>query len=182
MKATLPLLAMMLVAASASRGADFKDVRLAGDEGSALLILRTSGKPLDAPKLGTQDSFDQPRLSANHRLVGWLALYPDKGASYSQPIELVVMDRAQQLHRFTGNWGMVFGWCFTPNSEAVIYRYQFPHGRTPVGFDMRRVSDGKLLRQFRLEPAGPDEDGDEVVRDKAPRWASCARASTASPP
>jgi hypothetical protein len=121
-------------------------------------------------------------VSANHRHVGWLALYPDRGASYSQPIELVVMDPAQRLHRFTGDLGMVFGWCFTPDSEAVVYRYAFPHGMTPVGFDMRRIRDGKLQRQFQLAPVGPHEDTDEVVRDKAPRWTRCAQYSTEPSP
>ncbi len=180
MKTLLPLLTSMLVAAPACRAGDFKGVRLS-DEGASLHILRTKGQPFEAPKLGPQDGFEEPRVSADHRHVGWLALYPDQGASYSQPIELVVMDGARQLHRFTGDLGMVFGWCFTPDGEAVVYRYSFPHGSTPVGFDMRRIDDGRLLRQFRLPPVGPDEDEDQVVRKKAPRWTRCAQAATALP-
>ncbi len=179
MKSLLPLLIAMFVAAPACHAAEFKGVRLS-DDGATLEVLPANGQSFDAPKLGTQDSFEQPRMSTDQRHVGWLALYPDKGASYSQPIELVIMGRGQRLHRFSGDLGMVFGWCFTPDSQAVVFRYSFSHGKTPVGFEMRRIGDGRLLRHFRLEPVGNDEDEDEVVFAKAPRWTRCAQAEHGS--
>jgi hypothetical protein len=40
---------------------------------------------------------------------------------------------------------------------------------------MRRIDDGKLLRQFQAEPHGADEDTDVAIRAKAPAWTRCAQ-------
>jgi len=75
---------------------------------------------------------------------------------------------------------MIFGWCFAKNASAVVYRYQFPHGVTPIGFDMRRLKDGRLLRRVLLGPVKPDEDETAVVRAKAPAWTGCVRDGAAT--
>jgi hypothetical protein len=144
------------------------------DQGTFLRLYRSDGSRASAPRLEDQDSFEKPSVASNSKYVGWLALYPDRGASYSQPLSLVVVDRSNRIHRFSGTFGMVFGWCFTPDSRAVVFEYAFPHGITPVAFDMRRIEDGKLLRHFVLDPIGPDADEDEVLPTKAPQWALCA--------
>ncbi|NMG30068.1 hypothetical protein [Aromatoleum evansii] len=159
-----------------ARAAEFIGVRI-DEEGGKLTLIERGGSTLLAPRFGDQDGFDKPGISENHRYAGWLALFPNRGASYSQPIELVVMDTSKHTRRFSGNFGMVFGWCFAENSDAVIYRYQFPHGATPIGFDMRRLKDGKLLRRALVEPVNSDEDESEVIRTKAPVWTRCAQES-----
>jgi hypothetical protein len=92
------------------------------------------------------------------------------------PIELDVVDTTGRLHRFAGNFGRVIGWCFASSPDAVVYRYQYPHGMTPVGFDMRRLKDGRLLKRILFDAVGPDEDQDDVVQRTAPTWTSCAQS------
>lgn len=145
------------------------------NEGARLLITRTDNTQTEAPAFKDQDGFAKPRIAPGGKSVGWLALYPNLGASYSQSLELVVLDDAQRLHRFAGNFGMVYAWCFNVRGDAVVFKYQFPHGSTPIAFDMRRVSDGHLLRHTTLDPIGPDEDEKTVVRNRAPKWTSCAQ-------
>lgn len=148
--------------------------------GAGLVVVQDDGSTFHAPKIEDQDSFRKPRVAADHRHVGWLALFPDRGASYSQPLYLVVLDASRQLRRFSGDFGMVFDWCFTKSSDAVVYRYQFPHGLTSTGFDMRRLSDGKLLRRALLDPIDFDDDETQVIRKKAPLWTRCAQERAGS--
>jgi hypothetical protein len=174
----LHLLAMVGVTLPA-RATEFTGIRL-GEHGGKLAIIERGGAALLAPKIDDQDGFAKPGVSDNHRYAGWLELFPNRGASYSQPMGLAVMDTSKRIRRFSGHFGMVFGWCFTKDSNAVIYRYQFPHGQTPTGFDMRRLKDGKLLRRFLLEPIESDEDESQLIRAKAPAWTRCAHESATS--
>jgi len=120
--------------------------------------------------------------SSDSRLAGWLALYPNLGASYSQPLHLVVVDTENRIHRFAGDFGLVWDWCFTRDSRAVVYRYRFSHGVSPIGIDLRRIADGKLIRHFELAPVAPDVDEDLAIERQAPAWAACvARRRKAAP-
>src|SRR6188472_1189424 len=74
------------------------------DEGHALVLVRQDGSRSSAPKLEDQDSFAAPAIASNHQYAGWLAMFPDRGASYSQPIYLVVTDSRNRLKRFSGGW------------------------------------------------------------------------------
>ena len=148
----------------------FQEVYLSEDA-TSLVVRRSNGTTFNAPKLEQQDSFQAPQVSRRGEYAGWLAAYPNMGASYSLPINLVLVDRSNRLHRFSGNFGMVFGWCFSPSQESVVYRFSFPHGQTPTGFEMRRISDGRLLRQYSI----PWNVGH---LDRVPKWAKCAQASS----
>lgn len=174
--ATLFLLAGLAIALPAA-ATEFRSTELA-DDGARLTIFQSDGSSFLAPMLKNQDSFDAPAVSSNHRYAGWLALYPDQGASYSQPLHVVVVDASKRIYRFSGDFGIVFGWCFTKGRDAVVYRFTFPHGATSVGFEMRRIKDGKLLRRFLLDPTRPNEDEQRVILAKAPIWTSCAQDST----
>ncbi|WP_263515878.1 hypothetical protein [Paucibacter sp. DJ2R-2] len=173
------ILAATALASLSVQAAGFSAIQLESD-GSKLKVLRTDGRALSAPKFDNQDGFEKPAISADWRHVGWLALYPDQGASYSQPIELVVLGASNKIRRFAGHFGMVYQWCFSPRSDAVVYRYQFPHGSTPIGFEMRRLSDGKLIQRVKLEPVPPDDDEAAVIHAKAPAWTRCAQRGAAA--
>ncbi|MBA5638556.1 hypothetical protein H3H37_15965 [Duganella sp. LX20W] len=142
--------------------------------GATLSLQRHDGSQLIAPKFDDQEFFDNPAIASDSSYVGWLALFPDRGASYPQPLYLVILDRFNHVHRFEGKFGMVFGWCFTEDGSSVVYKYSFPHGTTPIAFDMRRIEDEKLLRRFELDPIAPEENEDAVLQSKTPRWARCA--------
>ena len=179
MRPTTLLLSAACSIALSARAAEFLEARI-DDSGSRLTVVRSDGPTFSAPKFEDQDGIDKPAVSSNHRYAGWLALFPNQGASYSQPLYLVVLDSSKRTRRFTGDFGMMFGWCFVRGSDAVVYRYQFPHGMTPIGFDMRRLKDGKLLRRVLVEPIKPEEDESQVIRAKAPAWTRCAQDSAAT--
>lgn len=162
------------LAASVAHAAEFREARL-DDGGRKLTITQSDGQTFAAPMLDDQDSFDKPAVSRNRRYVGWLALFPNMGASYSQPLRLSVLDSSKRTMDFVGDFAMIYGWCFTNDSQAVVYKYQLPHGITSIAFQMRRLRDGKILRSFRLEPIKPDADEAKVIRANTPAWASCTR-------
>lgn len=171
------LIAWLMTSACSEAATSFQSVQLSADA-AQLTVTRSDGTRFDAPRLGDQDSFASPAMAADHQAVGWLALYPGVGASYSMPLELVVLDTAGHLQRFAGDFGMVFGWCFDPRSRAVVYRVQLPHGSSPIQFEMRDFRSRRLLKRFRLEAVGPDESETEVLRRKAPRWTACAHPAS----
>jgi hypothetical protein len=176
-KHLLPL--AVLCVALPVQAAEFNDIRLEAD-GTKLTVLQADGKILTAPKDDDQDGFAKPAISVDHQHAGWLAEFPDQGTSYSQPLYLVVLDSSGRAQRFSGAFGMVLGWCFVAGSDAVVYQYQFPHGTTPVGFDMRRLKDGKLLHRALIAAAKSDEDESEAARTKVPPWAQCAQKNAAA--
>lgn len=167
------LLILILVVAEgrAAPPTTFANVRLA-DDGTTLQVSRANGSAFAAPKFDDQDRFDKPAISADGRYVGWLALYPNRGASYSQPLELVIFDAKKRDHHFAGTFGMVVDWCFAGDSRAVVYKYSLPHGRTATGFDLRRLSDGRLLRRTVDDPMGRTAESQEAEL-VAPAWAAC---------
>ena len=175
MKLSTPcLLAAFIALPHAATASGFLNTRIESD-GQKLVLIPTEGLPFPAPMLDGQDSFDHPAVSPNRQYAGWLALFPDRGASYSQPLYLVVLSTERKRRDFKPPFGMVFGWCFSKDSTAVVYRHEFPHGITPIGFEMRRLKDGRLLRRVELPPAGPDADPAAAVRAAAPAWTRCAQ-------
>lgn len=180
MKISTPcLLAAIIALPNAATASGFLSTRIESD-GQTLVLIPTEGRPFLAPTLDGQDSFDDPAVSPNRQYAGWLALFPDRGASYSQPLYLVVLSTERKRREFKPPFGMVFGWCFSKDSSAVVYRHEFPHGITPTGFEMRRLTDGRLLRRVELPPVGPDADPAAAVRAAAPAWTRCAQEAFAA--
>jgi len=163
-----PLLAALLAFELSANAAEFRAVRLS-DDGKELVITQFDGSTVRAPRLQDQDSFDTAQVSTDGRYVGWLALYP-LGASYSEPIELVVLSQRQRLHRFHGHFGMVFRWCFWPKQNAVVYAFSFPHGQTDTGFELRRIDDERLLGRYAIPFDAGKRNGTIRV---APAWVRC---------
>lgn len=143
-------------------------------DGTQLVVTRSNGTRLPVPRSEGQQGFAKARISSDRRYAGWLEMHSNVGASYPQPIGLTVLDPSNHSHQFGGDFGMVSGWCFGPQRNTLVYACSFPHGATAVGFDMRRVGDGKLLRRFRLDPPQPDENQDELVQKATPSWMRCA--------
>lgn len=176
MKTFVVLFATLLTAGAIARVPGFSRVTLL-DGGNGLMIYRNNGQRFPATRLQDQSGFAKPAISRDHRYVGWLVLQSGTGASYAQPTRLVVQDAREHVHVFSGGFGMVFGWCFATQPDAVTFMYSFPHGVTPLDFETVRISDGKILRYFELRPSRSDKAGDDVAPAGLPQWARCAWAN-----
>jgi hypothetical protein len=133
---------------------------------TTLVIKTRTGDEL-APMLKEQVEFDEPKVSGDGRHVGWLALVPGCCTSYPVPATLVVLGPDRSMRRFSGDQ-YTWGWCFTPDARAVVYRRAASHGITRHLFEMRRLSDGRLLRRHLASPDALDD-----IR-RLPRWMRCA--------
>jgi len=173
MKRLLLTLLMLPCVSASAQVSGFTQAVLDRD-GEVLWLRRADGSQTAAPTLEDQDSFEAPAVASDRRHAGWLALFPNQGASYSQPLYLVVMDTSNHLQRFRSDFGMVFKWCFTPRGKEVVFQSAFPHGPTPAEFEMRRISDGRLLRRFTLPENTLRGDGD-TPHEPVPSWANCTR-------
>jgi hypothetical protein len=142
-------------------------------DGAELIVTKVDGSKLSVPKSEGQHAFGKPEVSRDGRYVAWLEMYSNY-ASDDLPVGVDVLDRSGRIQHFRGDFGGVFGWCFGEQGNTVIYTYSFPHGITPVAFDMRRLSDGKLLQRVSVGGEKPDESDDGLVRNTAPSWALCA--------
>lgn len=180
LSAFLKTFAVLLLIGRCHAG-EFASARLLGD-GRELELTRQGEPPAAAPRFEDQDGFAQPALAPDKRHVGWLALYPDLGASYSQPLELVVIDASLRVRRYRGKFGLVFGWCFADAGRAVVFMYNFAHGITPVAFEKRRVDNGRLLAHVQLAPIPAGEDETEQLRRRTPAWARCTLLSPNAAP
>jgi hypothetical protein len=176
MKRFLPAFLILLCASASGQQNRFVQTSLDRD-GRLLLLQRADGSQSPAPKLEGQDSFEKPAIASNRLYVGWLALFPNQGASYSQPLYLVVMDGANRLHRFRSEFGMVFDWCFSARGTEVVFQSAFPHGATAVEYEMRRISDGKLLRRFTVPESAILPDEEATRHQPRPSWARCSAGS-----
>lgn len=176
MKRFVPALLMLLCASVYGQQNRFTQVLLDQDS-RALRLHRADGSHAYAPKLESQDSFGKPAVASDGRYVGWLALFPDQGASYSQPLYLTVMDTSNRLTRFRGGFGMVFNWCFSPRGTEVLFQSTFPHGPTPVELEMRRISDGRLLHRLEFPEKDFLHDGEASRHQSLPSWAKCKEST-----
>jgi hypothetical protein len=174
---TIPvLLAAMLTGVAFAKEVRFSHVTLLRD-GNDLMVYRSNGHHSLARKLRDQSKFAKAAISPNKHYVGWLSLHSGLGASYPQPLELVLEDGRNHIHQFAGGFGMVFGWCFATEPHSVTFTYSFPHGRTPVAFETRRIRDKMVLRHFELAPSQMDKVVGDVAPPGLPQWARCAWAS-----
>ncbi len=159
------LLAFPLVATAAT----YKAAQLSDDR-TRLRITTTEGEQFDAPRLDEQVEFDQPRLSADGRHVGWLALFPNCCTSYPIPLKLVVLDQQRQQHSFVGMEISIFAWCFVPKSSSVAYWQGVLHGSEFRHYEWRNIADGRLLGAYEYPH---NEAANARARQRAPAWVRC---------
>ena len=149
--------------------AGFQAIELSEDR-ARLVITAADGQQFDAPKFSEQVEFGRPRVSADGKYVGWLALFPNCCTSYPIPLKLVVLDQSRQLHSFEGIKISIFAWCFSPNSPSVAYRQGVLHGSDFRHFELRSISGGRLLAEYDY----PHEEAENIhARKHAPSWVHC---------
>jgi hypothetical protein len=132
------------------------------DEKGQLHILLSSGRQILPQKLADQVSFSDPRLSRDHRTVGWLADYPNPDASYPYSGDLVLYQSGHVLRKFST--GQTFwSWEFANRDRDVAYCTGPMHGGASE-CELRSLTSGHLLARW-------------VPDDKAepPAWAKSLR-------
>lgn len=125
-----------------------------------LHVITTSGLEIMPRSDSGQVGVDQVAISADHRSVGWLALYPNCCTTYPIPLKLVVLSEGTE-RSFAGNDLPVWRWSFSADGKQVAFRQAPVHGPAPPHFELRDIGTGRLVSSF------DRESGD--VRD-TPAW------------
>jgi hypothetical protein len=134
-----------------------------GPEGSGTLRIERAGRSVEAPKTEPgQEGFEQARVSADGRTVGWVASTPNCCTSYPLPTVLVLYRGGKVIGRFDEP-PAIWHWAFVPGRDEVVTQQAFPHGPEHFTFTRLRIAGGRTLATWRCSQ-------DEPVPPPRPAW------------
>jgi hypothetical protein len=112
------------------------------DSTGQLRILLSNARVIQPPRDSGQVSFGQAALSADHRIVGWVALYPNCCTSYPIPLELVLL-RLDGRRTVISNSLPIWQWAFARDGRNVVIRQGPVHGAAPLHYELRDLRTGR---------------------------------------
>src|SRR5215211_1283461 len=125
------------------------------------------------PKDSDQVAFEQVALSADHRIVGWVALYPNCCTTYPVPLRLVLL-QARGGRTVIGNELPIWQWAFAADGRSVVIRQAPIHGAAPMYYERRDIRSGRVIATALAV---------STTRSALPGWARVAmRRCAPSPP
>ena len=148
--------AVVLVTSRAGLAAQDTYRRAEIDQQGQLRIVTSQGREIVPRKDKDQVGFDKTAISADHRAVGWLGLYPNCCTSYPIPLKLEVYMNGQQ-HTFTGSGLPVWRWAFSEDGKRVAFEQETVHGGIGVHYELREISTGRLVSEYNSHPETPGE-------------------------
>jgi hypothetical protein len=166
------LLVLLLLPATPAAATHYRGVTLAPDQSA--LVLRTDHGDVRAPRTEPdQQGFDDPQLSPDGTMAGWLVLEASCCASYPLPTMLVLYRDGHVVQRLAGDM-VIWAWAFSADDgRAVAFRERTPHGISTISYSLRNVADGRLLAKFACYPARDTPAGlppAYVPDGKVPAW------------
>src|SRR3954471_10658751 len=144
---TLALFVLLALPANVRAQERYATVSL--DSAHQLHITTSRGRRITPRKIGDQTKFDAPRISADHKSVGWLAVHPNCCTTYPVPIELVVLSAGKQ-HVFRGADLATWRWAFTADGKRVVLEQGAVHGGRR-SFELRDIRTGRKVNSFQAE-------------------------------
>jgi hypothetical protein len=154
-------LAFALTAHNAPAQATFAGATI---DSTGQLRVRLANRIIQPAKDSDQVAFEQVALSADHRVVGWVALHPNCCTSYPIPLRLVLL-RADGRRTVIGNELPIWQWGFASDGRSVVIRQSPVHGAAPSHYERRDVLTGRVLATA---------EADSSTLAKLPAWAQSA--------
>ena len=175
MRAAL-LAVLALLVAPAAMAVRYRGTTLSSDGGVTLVLHTDHGDVLASRTAKDQYGFQDPHISPDGRMVGWLELVPVQGIDGPASGDLVIFRDGKVVREFNPNVAVIYEWAFADGSKAVAYVTSTLH--TPTGFDyeLRRIADGHLLGKFFCgrtlvgTPPNTTISGNWAHRGKVPAW------------
>jgi hypothetical protein len=156
--ACIALVACTLGVHTSSAEATFR--RAAIDSTGQLTMTLANDRVLRPPKDSNQVSVDQVALSADRRLIGWVALYPNCCTSYPIPLELVIL-RTDGSRTVITTTLPIWQWAFTSDGRNVVIRQAPAHGAVRTSYELRAIGTGQLIAHA---------ETDSAQRGSLPAW------------
>jgi lysophospholipase L1-like esterase len=123
------------------------------DDAGRALVMEADGQAISIPRDSDQVGFDRPAVSADHRSVGWLALYPNCCTTYPIPLELVVI--ANGTRRSFHGALPVWKWTFSADGTQIAFMEGTVHGGGGEHYELRDVLSGRVVSTYDPEPDKP---------------------------
>jgi len=156
---------LLALLAACSSGETFQQANL--DASGDVRAVTSAGRVLQVPQLSGQAGVEQIALSANHRALGWLSLFPNAGTTYPIPLALTVL--RPDARKTTIKVDLpIWQWAFASNDKQVVLREAPVHGATPTHYELRDAQTGALV-------ASTDVDANPA--SKPPEWARSVAAA-----
>jgi hypothetical protein len=142
------------------------------DSTGQLRIVLADNRVISPPKDSDQVAFEQLALSADHRVVGWVARYPNCCTTYAVPLKLVLL-RAGGGRTVIGNELPIWQWAFAADGRSVVIRQAPVHGAAPTSYERRDIRTGRVIATALA---------DSSTRRAPPAWVRIAMPRPASSP
>jgi hypothetical protein len=120
------------------------------DATGQLRIVLASGHAVRPPKDSGQVAFAQVAISADHRTIGWVALYPNCCTTYPIPLELVLL-RAGGGRTVIAGALPIWQWAFSPGGQRVVLRQAPVHGAAPMLYELHDIRTGRLIASTEVD-------------------------------
>ena len=114
------------------------------DSTGQLRIALSDKRVSSPPKDSDQVAFEQVALSADHRIVGWVALYPNCCTTYPVPLKLVVLQAAGG-RTVIANELPIWQWAFAADGQSVVIRQAPIHGAESMFYERRDIRTGRVI-------------------------------------
>ena len=125
------------------------------DATGQLRIVRSNSQVIRPAADSGQVGLEQVALSADHRTVGWLALYPNCCTSYPIPLALVLL-RTDGRRTVISNELPIWQWAFVGDGRSVVIRQAPVHGAAPTFYERRDVRTGRVLATARADTSASE--------------------------
>lgn len=143
----LLLAALTLLVAPAAMAVHYRGIKLSPD--GTKLVLHTDRGGVLAPRTDKdQQGFAAPHISPGGHMAGWLELVPLQGNDGPIPGALVIFRNGKVLSRFHCGDSVTWAWAFANGGKAIACAQSTLHLPTGFEYNLRSVSDGRLLGQF----------------------------------
>jgi hypothetical protein len=165
----VPVIVCIAISLAGTRSSAQQGYRRADiDTLGQLRIITVSGRQIDPRKDSDQVAFDQVAISADHRSVGWVALYSNCCTSYPIPLKLIVLTDGTTL-TLAGNGLPLWRWSFSADGKRIAFRQAPIHGEEHSHFELRDLRTGRLVDSF---------DADSANLRDAPAWVRALQPPT----
>ena len=114
------------------------------DSTGQLRLVLSNKHVIRPPKDSDQVAFEQVTMSADRRIVGWVALYPNCCTSYPVPLKLVLL-RMDGGRTAISNALPIWQWAFAADGQSVVIRQAPIHGAAPMSYERRDIRTGRLI-------------------------------------
>jgi hypothetical protein len=121
------------------------------DSTGQLRLVLSTNRIIRPPRDSDQVGMEQPALSADHRIAGWLGLYTNCCTSYPIPLRLELR-RIDGKRTSVSNELPIWRWAFSADGRSVVIRQAPVHGSAPEHYELRDVDNGRVIATADFDP------------------------------